>query len=140
MIKYIFEASRGAAAQSVTVKPTGCGFDLHSRNFYFFIFIHIFALVLRQSAALSSATQHAMPPESGRKWETECLNIRFPLPNLLCAGYSVKLKLIKYILPKIAPLKPWLFVYIIYSNYNQNIATRLLEIVYQPTLNISNIR
>ena len=27
-----FEASRGAAAQSVTVKPTGCGFDPHSRR------------------------------------------------------------------------------------------------------------
>ena len=26
------EASRGAAAQSVTVKPTGCGFDPHSRR------------------------------------------------------------------------------------------------------------
>ena len=42
--------------------------------------------------ALSSATQHAMPPESGKKWGTECLNIRFPLPTLLCEGYSVKLK------------------------------------------------
>ena len=37
------------------------------------------------------ATQHAMPPEFGRKWETECLNNRFPLPTLLYAGYSVKL-------------------------------------------------
>ena len=37
---------------------------------------------VRQSAALSSATQHAMPPEYGRKWGT-CLNTRFPLPTLL---------------------------------------------------------
>ena len=44
---------------------------------------------------LSSATQHAMPPEFGRKWGTECLNTRFPLPNLLCAGHSVKLIKIK---------------------------------------------
>ena len=36
-------------------------------------------------------TQHVKPPEFGRKWGTECLNIRFPLPTLLCAGYSVKL-------------------------------------------------
>ena len=43
------------------------------------------------SAALSSATQHAMPPEFGRKWETECLNTMFPLPTLLCTRYSVKL-------------------------------------------------
>ena len=26
------EASRGAGAQSVTVKSTGCGFDLYSRK------------------------------------------------------------------------------------------------------------
>ena len=45
----------------------------------------------RQSAALSSATQHAMPPEFGGKWEIEYLITRFPLPTLLCAGYSVKL-------------------------------------------------
>ena len=32
-----------------------------------------------------------MPPEFGRKWGTECLNAKFPLPTLLCAGYSVKL-------------------------------------------------
>ena len=46
-----------------------------------------------QIAALSSATQHAMPPELGGKSGTECLNTRFPLPILLCAGYSVKLSL-----------------------------------------------
>ena len=27
-----FEASRGAAARGVTVKPTACGFDPHSRG------------------------------------------------------------------------------------------------------------
>ena len=31
--------------------------------------------------ALSSVTQHAMPPEFGRKWGGECLNTRFPLPT-----------------------------------------------------------
>ena len=40
----------------------------------------------RLSAALSSATQHAMPPEFGRKWGTECLSTRFSLPILLCSG------------------------------------------------------
>ena len=40
---------------------------------------------------LSSATQHAMPPEFDRKWGTECRNTRFPLFTLLCAEYSVKL-------------------------------------------------
>ena len=80
----------GAAARGVTVKLTGCGFDPHSTiwNIYLNLYFHFFALVSRQSAALSSATQHTMPPESGRKWGMEYLNTRFPLPTLLCAGYS----------------------------------------------------
>ena len=45
----------------------------------------------RQSAALSSNIQYAMPLDFGRKWATECLNIMFPLPTLLYARYSVKL-------------------------------------------------
>ena len=59
-----YKASRGAAAQSVTFKPTGCGFDPHSRrlNIYLNLYFHFLALVSRRSAALSSATQHAMPP------------------------------------------------------------------------------
>ena len=32
----------------------------------------------------------------GRKWGTECLNTRFPLPTLLCAGYSVKLNILYF--------------------------------------------
>ena len=32
-----------------------------------------------------------MSPELGGKWGTVCLKTRFPLPTLLCAGYSVKL-------------------------------------------------
>ena len=91
-----FKASRGAVPQSVTLKPTGCGFDPRSRrwNIYLNLYFRFFALVSRTSAALSSATQHAMPPEFGKKWEMECLNTRFPLPTLLCAGYGVKLILI----------------------------------------------
>ena len=86
-------ASRGAAVRSVTVIPTGFGFDPHSRrwNIYLNLYFHFFALVSMLSAALSSATHHAMPPEFGRKWGTECLNTRFPLPTLLCAGNSVRL-------------------------------------------------
>ena len=91
---YNSEASRGAAAQIVIVKLTGYGFDPHSGrwNIYLNLYFNFLALVSRLSAGLSSATQHAMPPEFGRKWGTECLNTRFPLPTLLCAGYSVKLK------------------------------------------------
>ena len=44
-----------------------------------------------------SATQNAMPPEFGRNWETELLNIRFPLSTLQCAGYSVMLIFFKAI-------------------------------------------
>ena len=89
---YYVEASRGAVGQSVTVKLTVCGFNPHSRrcNVYLNLYFHFFALVSRQSSALSFASQHAMPPESGRKWGAECLNTRFPLPTMLCAGYSVK--------------------------------------------------
>ena len=39
-----------------------------------------------------------MLPKFGRKWGTECLNTRFPLPTLQCAGYNVKLIFYYYIL------------------------------------------
>ena len=55
----------------------------------------------RLSAALSSAPQHGMLPEFGRKWGTEWLNTRFPLPTLLCAGYSVR-QIFYIIIPKVA--------------------------------------
>ena len=92
-IKVLLMSSCGLAAQSVSVKPTGCGFDPHSKrwNIYLNLYFHFFALVSRQSTTLSSATQHEMPPEIGRKWETERLSTRFPLLTLLCAGFSVKL-------------------------------------------------
>ena len=90
-MELVLEASRGAGAQNVSVKPIRYGFDPHSRrgNIYLNLYFQFFALVSRQNAALSSATQHAMPPEFGRKWGTECLNARFPLPSLMCSGYSV---------------------------------------------------
>ena len=83
------EGSRGAAAQNVTVKLTGCRFNAHSTrlNIYLNLYFHFFALVSRQSMALSTATQYAMPPESSRKWRTECLNTSIAPP----VGYSVKL-------------------------------------------------
>ena len=61
---------------------------------YYLLYFHFFALVSRLRAALSSATQHAMPPEFGRKLGTRCLDTRFPLPTLLCAEYGVTLILI----------------------------------------------
>ena len=47
----------------------------------------------RQSAALSSAFQLAMPSELDGKWGSECFNTRLRLPTLFCAEYSVKLML-----------------------------------------------
>ena len=119
------EASCGAAVRSVTVKSTGCGFDPHSRRWiiYLNLCFHFFALVSRLSAAVSSASQYAMPPEFGKKRGTECLNTRFPLPTLLCAGYSVKLikkntykwmnillMFVKYGVFEIAPMTYMLYV------------------------------
>ena len=53
-----------------------------SEYFYFFASIFIFGIK-------TEATQRIK--KFGRKWGTECLNTRFPLPTLLCAEYSVKL-------------------------------------------------
>ena len=36
-------------------------------------------------------------PPFGRNWGTECLNTKFPVPTMLCAGYSVKLILIYFL-------------------------------------------
>ena len=90
----VYEASRGAGAQSVPVNRLVVG-SIPTRGDEIFIYIYIFISSLwcrGESAALSSATQHAIPPEINGKWGMECLNIRFPMPTLLCARYSVKLK------------------------------------------------
>ena len=58
-------ASRGAAARSVTVKPTGYGIGILTRG----------DRVSRFSAALSSATQHAMPPELAESGERSVLTL-----------------------------------------------------------------
>ena len=55
------EASHGAGAQACDCK-SDCGFVAHSRNEIFSL--NVIALVTRQGAALSSATQHAMTSES----------------------------------------------------------------------------
>ena len=72
------ETSHGAGEQNVTVKATGWGSDPYSRewNIYLNLYFAFFALVLNESAALSSATQLVM----------ECLITRFFLPTLLRAG------------------------------------------------------
>ena len=86
-----------AQRQSVTVKPIAYGFDPHSKrlNIYLNLYFHFFALVSRQSTALSTATQHAMLPDLSGMWGT-VYSTGFPLPSLLCAGFSVKLILIPF--------------------------------------------
>ena len=51
---------------------------IHTRGHKIFTYIYIFisSLWCRQNVALSSATQHAMPLELGRKRGTICLNTR----------------------------------------------------------------
>ena len=44
--------------------------------------------------SLWSTTQQAMLLELGGKWGTECLDARFPLPTLLCAGIQREADLI----------------------------------------------
>ena len=53
----------------------------------FLFFGNVLICRLVECIFFGSATTHAMPPEFGRKWGTECLS----LGTLLCAGYSVKL-------------------------------------------------
>ena len=60
-------------------------------NMYLNLYFHFLALLSRQSVALGSAIQQAMPLEFGGEWVTECLNTKFPMPTLLCARYIVKL-------------------------------------------------
>ena len=51
-----------------------------------------FVLVLRQSAALSSTTQHAMPPELGGIWETDLTDRRpthLKRQQLTCSSFGV---------------------------------------------------
>ena len=69
----------------MTVKSTGCGFDNHSRklNIYLYFIFSFHRSGVEAKRGLSSATQYATPPELGGKWETECLNTRFPLPTQL---------------------------------------------------------
>ena len=62
---YQCKARCGARAQSVTVNATGCGFHPHTDKCNIYLNLYF----LRLSAALHSATQHAMSPEFGVKGE-----------------------------------------------------------------------
>ena len=78
LILLLNEANRGAEAQIVTAKSTGCVFDPNTRKsiIYLYLYFHFFALVSRQS------------PDFGRKWRMECLNTKFP--SGFCLGARVE--------------------------------------------------
>ena len=60
-----------------------------------------------------------MPPtEVGGKWGTECLYTKFPLPTLLCMGYSVKL--MKYLIKNNNNL---LIIFYSFPNYGSPISS-----------------
>ena len=67
----------------MTVNVIVCRFDSHLRIWNIYLNLYL-------RAALSSASQHAMPPKFALKWRMQCLNTRFPLPTLLCIEYGVK--------------------------------------------------
>ena len=56
-----------------------------------YLFKYVFSF-FRDDATLSSAIQHAMLPDFGGTLGMECFKTSFPLPTLLCTGYSMKLK------------------------------------------------
>ena len=57
---------------------------------YFLCILHI--VIFHIKSALDYVNQHAMSPEFGGKEVTESLTTGFPLPTLLCVGYSLKRK------------------------------------------------
>ena len=77
-----------------------------------------------------------MPPEFSGKWRTECLNTRFPVPTVLCAGYILKLiaavdarYMIKYIIGGIVlepkPMFTFRFCLIVSAFVHTNIRNSL---------------
>ena len=77
----------------VTVNTTGCEFNPNSRklNIYLNLYYHFFALALRQSVALSSATQHAMLHSSAENEKWSILTLVSLCILWLCARYIINL-------------------------------------------------
>ena len=77
-----------------------CGFDPYLRklNINLNLYFRFLALVLRESAALSSLTQQATPLKFFEKWWLECPNTKFPLPTLVFAGYRMRLIYFSFLL------------------------------------------
>ena len=77
---------------------------LVSRQVFTFIFSFVSSGVeAKRSAEFRYSTRNASRIDG--KWRTECLNTRFPLPTLLCVGYSVKLIYLFYFYPWIEAIR-----------------------------------
>ena len=77
----------------LTVKPTGCGFDLHSRRWNIYI-KRIFPFLRSGVEAKRDVESCHLTRNTSRirqKVGNGLSYTRFPLLTLLCAGYSVKL-------------------------------------------------
>ena len=75
-------------SRPVTVKPTGYGFDSQWRRENIYLNLFFTGFEAKRGGEFCHSTHNAS--RIGRKWGTVCLNTRFPLPTLLCAGYSMK--------------------------------------------------
>ena len=75
-------------------KPTGCGFDPHSRRCNIYLNLYFYFLRSGVQAKRSVEFCHLIRNVSGirQKVGNGVSFTTFPLPTLLCAGYSVKLK------------------------------------------------
>ena len=106
-----FNFTSGQALRPVVVQSK-CDWLWVPSPLYLNLNFHFFTLMLRPSAALSSATQHAKALDFGGKWETECLNTRISLPTMLCAGYSGKLIYLFYFSSRNTLLKIMLILWL----------------------------
>ena len=103
ILKYLYQillyGSTRAVSRGAGVQVCDCKRDCSWVRFPLGEIICLFKFIISflrsgvdTKVALSSATQHAMLSELySKKRGTKCLTTRFPLPILLCQGYSEKL-------------------------------------------------
>ena len=87
MLVSLGQSWRRGTKCTVNCKPIGRGFDPQWRKCN--IYLKCIFPFLR--SGVKARDGEFVSPELDGKWGTECLNIKFPLPTLLCAGCSVKL-------------------------------------------------
>ena len=89
IIEMIFWIRCGAGAQGFECNATVVGSIPIRENELLFINILIFSLWHSgKSPQMSSPIKTQCLEKYGGKWEMECVNTRFPMPTMLCAGCS----------------------------------------------------